>query len=457
MFFLFFLGVFLIKGKYKYWLVAATVFSILMSWGKNLEFLTNFFIDYVPLYNKFRAVSSIQVIAELCVPLLGILALKEFFSKEIPLEEKKNALKKALYVVVGLIVVGLFYAYGFSTFEGTRDAQYKSYPGLIDAIIADRKSMLLKDSLQSIVLISLSFGLLWFLLKEKLNQGKVILGLGILILFDLVSVDKRYVNEDDFKPARKIDKPFVASAADKQILKDKSHYRVANFSVNPLKDGRTSYFHKSIGGYHAAKLGRYQELFDFQISKNNLEVLNMLNVKYFIFNDKTGKEQVQINPDANGNAWIVDELKIANSANEEITGLDSLQTKQQAIVSIHDSADIAAKLKGNIEKDSIATIRLVNYDLTELEYESNTTRDQFAVFSEIYYKDGWNAYVDGNLVPHYRVDYVLRGMIIPSGKHTIKFKFEPTVISNGNTITLISYALLFLVPIGWFFVKRKKE
>jgi hypothetical protein len=457
MFFLFFLGVFLIKGKYKYWLVAATVFSILMSWGKNLEFLTNFFIDYVPLYNKFRAVSSIQVIAELCVPLLGILALKEFFSKEIPLEEKKNALKKALYVVVGLIVVGLFYAYGFSTFEGTRDAQYKSYPGLIDAIIADRKSMLLKDSLQSIVLISLSFGLLWFLLKEKLNQGKVILGLGILILFDLVSVDKRYVNEDDFKPARKIDKPFVASAADKQILKDKSHYRVANFSVNPLKDGRTSYFHKSIGGYHAAKLGRYQELFDFQISKNNLEVLNMLNVKYFIFNDQTGKEQVQINPDANGNAWIVDELKIANSANEEITGLDSLQTKQQAIVSIHDSADIAAKLKGNIEKDSIATIRLVNYDLTELEYESNTTRDQFVVFSEIYYKDGWNAYVDGNLVPHYRVDYVLRGMIIPSGKHTIKFKFEPTVISNGNTITLISYALLFLVPIGWFFVKRKKE
>lgn len=454
--FLFFLGVFLVRGKYKYWLVAATIFSILMSWGKNFELLTNFFIDYVPLYNKFRAVSSIQVIAELCMPLLGILALKEFFSKERSTEEKVQALKKSLYVVLGVIVVGFAYAHMFSTFEGIRDASYKSYPGVIEAVIADRKSLLLIDSFKSILFIGLSFALLWLFVKSKLNQTKAIVGLGVLILFDLVSVDKRYVNKDDFKPARRIEKPFVASPADQQILKDKSHYRVANFTTSPLQDGRTPYFHKSIGGYHAAKLGRYQELFDFQMAKNNLEAFNMLNVKYFIVPDNSGREQVQINPEANGNVWFVSELKIANSANQEIQALDSLKTKYQAVISASDYGKIATNFDANIQKDSTATISLVKYDTTTLEYESNTEKEQFAVFSEIFYKDGWNAYVDGNLTPHYRVNYVLRGMIIPAGKHDITFKFEPDVISKGNTITLISYGLLLLVPLGWFFITKRK-
>lgn len=455
--FLFFLGVFLVRGKYKYWLVAATVFSILMSWGKNLEFLTNFFIDYFPLYNKFRAVSSIQVIAEVCMPLLGILALKEFFSKERTTEEKGQALKKSFYVVVGIIVVGFGYAHLFETFEGIRDASYKSYPGVIDAVIADRKSLLLTDSFKSILFIGLSFGLLWMFIKNKINQSKAMIALGILILFDLVSVDKRYVNKDDFKPARKIEKPFVASPADLQILKDKSHYRVANFTTSPLQDGRTPYFHKSIGGYHAAKLGRYQELFDYQIAKNNLEAFNMLNVKYFIVPDNSGKEQVQVNPEANGNAWFIKELKIANSANEEIQTLDSLQTKSQAVISAVDYGKITADFDANIQIDSTATISLVTYDTNMLEYESNTEKEQFAVFSEIFYKDGWNAYIDGNLTPHYRVNYVLRGMVIPAGKHVITFRFEPAVISTGNTITLVSYGLLILVPLGWFFYNKKKH
>ncbi len=455
--FLFFLGIFLVRGKYKYWLVAATVFSILMSWGKNFEFLTNLFIDYVPLYNKFRAVSSIQVIAELCMPLLGILALKELFSKENSTEEKIEALKKSLYVVLGLIVIGFAYAHLFTSFEGIRDANYKSYPGVIDAVIADRKSLLLMDSFTSIVFIGLSFGLLWLFVKNKLNETRAIIALSVLILFDLVSVDKRYVNKDDFKPARKIEKPFVASQADQQILKDKSHYRVANFTTSPLQDGRTPYFHKSIGGYHAAKLGRYQELFDFQMAKNNLEAFNMLNVKYFIVPDNSGREQVQINPEANGNAWFISELKIANSANEEIQLLDSLKTKSKAVISANDYGKIATDFDTNIQKDSTATISLVTYGTTTLEYESNTEKEQFAVFSEIFYKDGWNAYVDGNLTPHYRVDYVLRGMVIPAGKHDITFKFEPSVISRGNTITLISYGLLLLVPLGWFFASKRKE
>ncbi len=446
-FFLFFLGIFIVRGKLKYWLVAATIFSILLSWGKNFEGITNFFIDYIPLYNKFRAVSSIQVIAELCVPLLGILALKNFFSSKISSEEKENALKKAFYIGGGIALFFMLFGSSLFAFEGIRDSQYAELPELIDALISDRKSMLFNDSLRSLILIVLSAGLLWFFLKNKIKQLPVIIALGTLILFDLISVDINYVNKDDFTSARKVLKPFTASEADKQILEDKTHYRVANFTVNPLNDGRTSYFHQSIGGYHAAKMGRYQELFDYQIAKNNMEVLNMLNTKYFI----VGADQVQFNPDVNGNAWFVGRLKTVNSANEEMQSLDSLQTKNEAVI----KGDLVEK--SVFEKDSTATISLIKYDVNALTYESKTTKEQFAVFSEIYYKNGWNAYVDGKLTPHYQVNYVLRGMLVPAGKHTIEFKFEPTVIKTGNTISLISYALLLLVPIGWFFFEKRKQ
>ncbi|WP_166385126.1 YfhO family protein [Polaribacter sp. 11A2H] len=454
-FFLFFLGIFLVKGRLKQWLVTATVFSILMSWGRNFDVLTNFFIDYFPLYNKFRAVSSIQIIAELCVPILGILALKEFFSSKISSDEKLDGLKKAVYAFGGLIIVGFLLAHGFSTFEGIRDAQYKQLPGLADAIISDRKSMLFTDTLRSLFLMILSAGVLWMLLKGKLKQGVAILVLTVFLLFDLISVDKKYVNEDDFKSARKIDKPFIASTADKIILQDKSHYRVGNFTVNPMNDGSTSYFHQSIGGYHAAKLGRYQELFDFQIAKNNMQVLNMLNTKYFIIGNDKGEKQSQLNPDANGNAWFVERVKIVDSANKEMLALDSLNTKNTAVY----NKDVASRNQITFPKeiDSTARIALLNYDVTTLTYQAKTTKEQFAVFSEIYYKDGWNAYVDGKLTPHVRVNYVLRGMTIPAGEHTIEFKFEPKVIQQGKIISLASYALLILITAGWFFYEKKKE
>ncbi|OAD44487.1 YfhO family protein [Polaribacter atrinae] len=454
-FFLFFLGIFLVKGRLKQWLVTATIFSILMSWGRNFDVLTNLFIDYFPLYNKFRAVSSIQVIAELCVPILGILALKEFFSPKISSEEKQDALKKAVYAFGGLIVVGFLLAHGFSTFEGIRDAQYNQLPGLADAIISDRKSMLFTDTLRSLFLMIISAGVLWMLLKGKLKQGVAIITLTLFMLFDLISVDKKYVNEDDFKSARKIDKPFIASTADKIILQDKSHYRVGNFTVNPMNDGSTSYFHQSIGGYHAAKLGRYQELFDFQIAKNNMQVLNMLNTKYFIIGNDKGDKQSQLNPDANGNVWFVENVKIVESANEEMQALDSLNTKNVAVY----QKDVSNEYQPNFPKeiDSTANIELLNYDVTTLTYQSKTAKEQFAVFSEIYYKEGWNAYVDGKLTPHVRVNYVLRGMTIPAGEHTIEFKFEPKVIQQGKMISLASYALLILITAGWFFYEKKKE
>ncbi|MFK8059602.1 MAG: YfhO family protein [Polaribacter sp.] len=453
-FFLFFLGIFLVKGRLKQWLVAATVFSILMSWGRNFEGLTNFFIDYFPLYNKFRAVSSIQVIAELCVPILAILGLKEFFSSKISSEQKQNGLKKAVYVFGGLIIVGFLLAHGFSTFEGIRDSQYNQIPGLKDAVIADRKSMLLTDSFRSIILMLLSAGVLWMLLKKKLKQNYAVLAIIVFVLFDLISVNKKYVNEDDFKSSRKIEKPFTASEADKMILQDKTHFRVGNFAVDPMNDGSTSYFHNSIGGYHAAKLGRYQELFTYQIAKNNMQVLNMLNTKYFIVPDDKGKPQAQLNPDANGNVWFVENLKMVNSANEEIQSLDSLDTKKMAVL---DKSKLSKNIKTNFVKDSIAKIELLNYDLTNLTYQSETQKEQFAIFSEIYYKEGWNAYLDGKLTPHFRVNYVLRGMLVPAGKHTIEFKFEPKVIQQGKIISLTSYGLLLIIGLGWFFYDDKKK
>lgn len=455
-FFLFFLGLFLVKGRIKEWLVAATIFSIILSWGRNFEVITNFFIDYVPLYNKFRAVSSIQVIAELCVPILGVLGLKELFSSALEVKEKQAALKKAVMVFGGLIIVGFGFAHIFGTFEGLRDAQqYSEVPGFLDAVIADRKAMLFSDTVKSLVMVLISGAVLWFTLKKKIKIPLAIIAITVLILFDLLSVNLNYVNADDFKSSRKIEKPFVASSADKAILKDTSYFRVANFSVDPMNDGSTSYFHNSIGGYHAAKLGRYQELFDYQIAKNNMQVLNMLNTKYFIVPDNKGNVQAQQNIEANGNVWFVEKLISVNNANEEIQALDSLNTKNTAVI----LKENFSKLKENlfVEKDSTATIKLISNDVTNLKYQSSSTKAQFAVFSEIYYEDGWNAYLDGKLVPYYNVNYVLRGMEIPAGNHEITFKFEPKVIKEGKIFSLISYALLIVVSAGWFFYDEKKK
>ncbi|MDC1237032.1 YfhO family protein [Polaribacter sp.] len=454
-FLLFFLGIFLVKGRLKQWLVAATVFSIILSWGRNFEVITNFFIEYVPLYNKFRAVSSIQVIAELCVPILGILGLKAFFSAEMSTEEKYQGLKKAVLAFGALIIAGFALAHMFGTFEGLRDAQqYSEIPGFLDAVIADRKAMLLSDIIRSLVLVLISGTALWLFLKDKVKPVVVIVGLTLLILFDLISVNKKYVNADDFKTARKIKKPFTKSDADKLILQDKTHYRVANFAVDLMNDGSTSYFHNSIGGYHAAKLGRYQELLDFQIAKNNIQVFNMLNTKYFIIPDAEGNPKAQQNTEANGNVWFVDNLIPVQNANEEIQALDSLSTKKEAVILEKDYQKMDMQFM--MQQDTTARIALVDYNVTALTYNSKTETAQFAVFSEIFYKDGWNSYIDGELIPHYRVDYVLRGMKIPAGNHKIEFKFEPKVIQQGETVSLISYALLLLISVGWFFYDKKK-
>jgi len=453
--FLFVLGLFLVEKKYKNWLAATTVFSIVLSWGHNFSIVTNFFIDYVPLYNKFRAISSIQVLAEIAVPLLGLLALKEFVFDDKTKEEKLEALKKSFYIVGGLAL--FFTLFGTSLFDFQRATQYdKMIEGFSDAIEADRRAIFFEDSLRTFLLILVVGGSLFIYLKGSMKQSFLLLIMGVLLLFDIVGVSRKYVNNDDFQKASKIEKPYVASAVDNEILKDKGHYRVANFAGNFMNDGGTSYFHKSIGGYHAAKPGRYQEIVDFHISKNNMEVLNMLNTKYFILSDDKGKKGIQVNPDINGNAWFVEHIKSVKTANEEILSLTGFNSKKTAVVNEIEFPNSMEQMNV-VKQDSLAKIQQVSYAANAISYESKSNENQLAIFSEMYYKNGWNAYIDGVLTPHIRADYILRGLFIPKGKHRIEFKFEPTVISVGNTIGLISLGIFVLVFIGGFILLKKQK
>jgi uncharacterized membrane protein YfhO len=453
--FLFVIGLVLVKGPLKKWLLAATIFSIVLSWGKNFDLLTNFFIDYVPLYNKFRAVSSIQVIAEIAVPLLAILGLNHWLNSKVDKSEKLKAFKWAGISVVGLALFFTAAGANLFAFESFRDGNYENMlAGLSDVLIEDRRTIFFQDSLRSLVYVVITACLLWLFLTEKIKKNIVVVGILILVLLDLVIVDKRYVNNDDFISKSRLEKPFELSPMQAEILKDKGHYRVLNFMVDPLNDGSTSFYHNSIGGYHAAKPRRFQELYEFQIARNNMEVLNMLNTKYFIFPGENNVENVQLNEDANGNAWFVHEIEFVDTANEEIKALDSLNTKEKVVLTRNYEPDVKDL---NIKKDSTASIVLSSYKANEMVYKTASQSDQLAVFSEMYYKDGWNAYIDGKMIPYMRANYVLRAAVIPAGNHELVFKFEPQVIQTGRNISLISYGLLLLIPLGWYFKERKTK
>ena len=453
--FLFVLGALLVKGPLKKWLLAATIFSILLSWGKNFDLLTNFFIDYVPLYNKFRAVSSIQVIAEIAVPLLAILGLHHFLNSKVDKSEKLKAFKWAGISVAGLALFFTAIGANLFAFESFRDGNYENMlPGLSDVLIEDRRTIFFQDSVRSLVFVVITACLLWLFLSEKIKKNIVVIGVLVLVLLDLVVVDQRYVNNDDFISKSRLENPFELSPMQGEILKDEGHYRVLNFMVDPLNDGSTSFYHNSIGGYHAAKPRRFQELYEFQIARNNMEVLNMLNTKYFIFPGENNVENVQLNEDANGNAWFVHDIEFVETANEEIRALDSLSTKEKVVLT-RNYEELIKNMR--FEQDSMASIVLSSYKANEMTYKTASQTDQLAVFSEIYYKDGWNAYLDGEEIPYMRANYVLRAAVIPAGNHELIFKFEPKVIQTGRNISLISYGLLLLIPLGWYFKERKNK
>ena len=437
--FLFVLALFLYHGRFKWWLLIGILLSLLLSYGKNLSFLTDLFIDYVPLYNKFRAVSSIQVILELCIPLLATLGLSQVFNKEVSSKTKLNALKKASAILVGIAVVFLVFKNSFFDFVGATDGQFLDYYGasFVEAIRLDRSAIFSDDTLRTLLFTLAAGALIFAYLKQKISQNITITFLVLALVLDLVTVDRRYVNSDNFVTAIQVDIPYQSSLINQEILKDTTIYRVLDRSDNSTQ---TSYFHNAIGGYHAAKLRRFKELQEFHIDKNNFEVLNMLNTKYIIYKDNEDVLRYFENEEINGNAWFVDSVKAVQNADEEIMALAKLKSK---LTAISRASKFDSKRYSN---DSTAAIKLVDYKLNKLVYESNNTADGFAVFSEIYYKDGWNATIDGEAVEHINVNYVLRGLEIPKGTHEIVFEFSPIVVKKGSSIALISsISLLFLI------------
>ena len=448
--FLFVLALFLVKGRLKWWLVAGTIMSLLLSYGKNLGFLTDLFIDYFPLYNKFRAVSSIQVILELCIPVLAIFGLVKLFSDFNKKEEKLKALKYTTVITGGIALILLLFKGSLFEFVGGNDGRYiQAYgQGFIDAVKTDRRSLFVNDTLRTLVLVLLSAGVIWFFLNKKLSEKLVVVVFAVLILFDLVLVDRRYVNNDDFVSAIQVQKPYQASPVDIEIQKDKSHYRVFDLTTSSTKP---SYFHNSLNGYNAAEMRRYKSVFNFYIAQNHLGVLNMLNTKYIIAQDEEGETVPYTNTDANGNAWFISELEELPNANKEIMALDSLNTNLKAVYTGFEG------LSKSFNIDSLASINLVDYKPNYLKYESSNSNDGFAVFSENYYVHGWNAYIDGTIVSHVRVNYILRGLQIPAGNHTIEFKFEPQVITTGSSIAMASSIVLVLLLIGGLFFEFKKN
>lgn len=432
--FLFVLGLMVTPRRLWIWLLSATILSIMLSWGKNFAGFNDFMFHYFPGYNKFRAVSMALVIAQVAMVLLAVLALCRVIQNEL-IENLEKKIFIAAGVTGGLCVL-LFLFSGMFDYVAAVDQQLIQYQYPIDAIRTDREAMLSGDALRSLVFILLAAGVLYLYTKQKLSSFVSTAVIGLLILIDLWTVDKRYLNNSDFEKNYNAGY-FQPTPADLAILQDTTNYRVYNVA-NPFNDARTSYFHKSIGGYHGAKLRRYQDVIEQHISQGNMNVLNMLNAKYAI----TGQEQqpVQMIPGNLGNAWFIQTIRPVDSPDEELETLKTFDPATEAIVDVEKFPNV----KAQTYSAEGSTIKLVDYEPNYLKYTANAAQSGVVVFSEIYYKDGWQAYLDGQPVDHFRANYILRAMEVPAGQHTIEFRFEPKEYSLGNTVAWISSILLLI-------------
>lgn len=488
--FLFVLGCFIVKGPLKWALIGATFFSIVLSWGKNFMPLTDFFIDNVPLYNKFRAVSSILVIAEFTIPLLAIFALKRLLEEPEILKQEKKPLGISLLLTAGIALL-LAVAPGSigSGYVPAQEAQMlqnavnqqmipaNELSGILANLGEMRAELVSSDALRSFIIIGIGCSLLWLYASGKLRSSLTIAGITILCLADMWGVNKRYLNDAQFVPHSIRTETFTKTNTDELILQDTSlDYRVLNFATSTFDDNNTSYWHKSVGGYHPAKLRRYQEMIEHHISPemqaaykaiataggemdsvdaNKFRILNMLNTKYFIFPAGQQRQTVPIlNPHAYGNAWFVNKVQYVNNANEEIDALDSIIPTETAVV----DARFKDVLKGTTEsyKDSLSSICLTSYAPNRLTYETNNAQDGIAVFSEIYYPDGWHVTIDGQPAELARADYILRTMYVPAGQHTIEMRFDPTSLHVTEGIAYGALALLVIgIIVAVLIAKRK--
>ena len=488
--FLFVLGCFIVKGPLKWALIGATFFSIVLSWGKNFMPLTDFFIDYVPLYNKFRAVSSILVIAEFTIPLLAIFALKRLLEEPEILKQEKKPLGISLLLTAGIALLlavapgsigsGYVPAQKAQMLQNAVNQQMipaNELSGILANLGEMRAELVSSDALRSFIIIGIGCSLLWLYASGKLRSSLTIAGITILCLADMWGVNKRYLNDAQFVPHSIRTETFTKTNTDELILQDTSlDYRVLNFATSTFDDNNTSYWHKSVGGYHPAKLRRYQEMIEHHISPemqaaykaiataggemdsvdaNKFRILNMLNTKYFIFPAGQQRQTVPIlNPHAYGNAWFVNKVQYVNNANEEIDALDSIIPTETAVV----DARFKDVLKGTTEsyKDSLSSIRLTSYAPNRLTYETNNAQDGIAVFSEIYYPDGWHVTIDGQPAELARADYILRTMYVPAGQHTIEMRFDPTSLHVTEGIAYGALALLVIgIIVAVLIAKRK--
>jgi hypothetical protein len=457
--FLFVFGFMILRSRLRWWLLTITILSIMLSWGRNFMILSELFIDYFPGYSKFRTVTMILVIAEFAIPLLAFLALDRMLKEQPGKPEFMKALKWSLYIVGGLALFFLFFA-GMFRFTGPGDQRYMSQGSnpFMDALMADRETLLRKDALRSLIFVLLTAGLLYVYYLKKVKQQWFFVGIGLLVLLDMWPVDKRYLNNDAFGNSQARQEGFQPRAADQQILQDPDpHYRVFDVSADPFNSARTAYFHKALGGYHGAKMQRYQEIISHHIARNNMSVLNMLNTKYFIVPVKDGEPQVRLNPGALGNAWFVKSYRIVEDANEEIEALNDFDPADEAIIDKRFESYVAGK---SFTRDTSMAILLESYHPNHLKYIYMANSEQLAVFSEIYYDKGWKSFIDGEKVPHFRVNYILRGMVLPAGEHTIEFRFEPDSYYKGSKIASVSsyiLVLLLLGAIGWEIRERNRK
>lgn len=468
---LFIFSLFVVEGVISWPLFIITALSIFLSWGKNWMGLTNFFLDYFPMYNKFRAVSSILVVAEFTIPLLAILGLKKIIEKPSIVLENKKATYTSLGLTAGLSLLFALAPKLFFSFLSQMEAenflpQAAANPQImpvLDNLQAVRQSLFTADAWRSFFIVLVGSGILYLLAKDKIKSGIAVALIAILCLVDMGGVNKRYLNSDKFMSKREVANPFPKSPADEMILQDTDpNYRVFNTTVDPFNDATTSYYHKSVGGYHAAKLRRYQDVIDHYLSKGNMPVLNMLNTKYFIVGNQQAQQQgaqpqimAQRNPDAMGNAWFVSKIDWANNADEELDALGKINLRKEAVA----DKRFESVLKADVAPlDSTSTIKLTSYAPNELKYHASAKATGIAVFSEIYYPQGWEATVDGKPVEIGRVNYILRALALPAGEHEIVFSYRPKSIVITESIAYGGIAVLLLAIVAYLiFIVRRKE
>lgn len=435
--FLFLLGCIIVKGPYKWALIAATLFSVFLSWGHNFMPLTEFFYNHFPMYNKFRTVSSILVVAQITMPLLGFLGLKEIMEHKVD----RNELLRAIAVSGGVLgSICLFFALFGPSVCRLYSASDASLPEwFMPILVEQRAEMLSSDALRSFLFVAAGALVLLLYGTGRIKNLLLVPALGVLVLADMWPVDKRFFGEDNWEMSYQNNAFFRMTKYEEQILKDPSYFRVANLAGNTFNDARTSYYLNSVGGYHAAKLRRYQDLIDQHLVKGNMQVYNMLNTKYFL--QQSGKEVVPVlNDSAFGNAWFVDNVLFVDTPRAESDALNTLDLEKQAVA---DSMFGAFSL-GNTS-GAKGAISLVSHTPDRLTYRASCSAQKTAVFSEIYYPYGWNAYIDGKKAEHFRVNYVLRALNIPAGDHDIVFEFRPDSIYKGYKVSAAFKALMYLL------------